>query len=76
MARRHYANAAPQLTLNAGMTALDTTLAVSGSFTGWPTTRPYYAVLEYGTANMEIVLVTAVTGSVATVTRARTARWR
>lgn len=69
MTRRNYINAAPQLTLSGGMSSGTTTLAVSGSFAGWPASTPYFAILEYGTANMEIVLVTAAVGSSATVTR-------
>lgn len=69
MTRRYYVNNAPQLTLNVGVGVSDTVLVVAGSFAGWPISTPYFAVLEYGTPNMEIVYVTAVAGTTATVQR-------
>lgn len=67
--RRYYANAAPQQTLANSITNSATTLQVAGSFAGWPTQFPYFAVLDYGTASMEIVQVTGVVGTTATVVR-------
>lgn len=67
--RRYYSNFPPQLTLAAQIGSSDTSLQVQGSFTGWPVQLPFYAVLEYGTASAEIVLVTAITGTTATITR-------
>lgn len=67
--RRYFANAAPQQTLASSIGSTDTTLTVAGSFAGWPTQTPYFAVLEIGQTSMEIVLVTAVTGTTATISR-------
>jgi hypothetical protein len=69
VARRYYANNAPTLQLASGITSLATTATMSTGFTGWPASVPYYAEFEAGTASAEIVLVTAVAGSVATITR-------
>lgn len=69
MTARSYANAAPQLTLNSPMTAGATSMVVSGTFSGWPPAFPFFAILEYGTINMEIVSVTGISGSTATVVR-------
>lgn len=67
--RRFYANSAPQQTLAAAITAAATSLTIQSSFAGWPASFPFFAVLEAGTANQETVLVTGITGLVATVTR-------
>ena len=69
--RRFYANAAPQQTLTGPITNSATSLTVAGSFAGWPSSFPYFACLEYGTASMEIVSVTAVVGTTATIVRAQ-----
>lgn len=66
--RRYYANFAPTQTLSTGITSGATTLSVA-SFSGWPTSYPFTATLEFLTANAEIVSVTNVAGSVATVVR-------
>lgn len=71
MTRRFYANAAPQVTLASSITSGATSLTISGTFAGWPVSFPYFAALDYGTASMELVLVTNVVGSVATITRAQ-----
>lgn len=67
--RRYYANAAPQQTLQSQITNSALTLTINGSFAGWPTNFPFYACLEYGTASMEIVSVTAIAGATATIVR-------
>lgn len=64
--RRHYANAAPQLSLATAMTASSSQVVVATDFTGWPA-APFYASLDLGTASAEIVLVTSVSGPVATL---------
>jgi hypothetical protein len=69
MTRRYYTNAAPQLTTTGSINAAAVSVTLSPGFVGWPASFPYRAVLEYGTGNMEIVLVTAVVGATATITR-------
>jgi hypothetical protein len=69
--RRYFANAAPQRTLTGSMTSGQTTLTISGAFTGWPTQFPFFAGLDIGTLSFEIVSVTAIAGSVATIVRAQ-----
>lgn len=69
--RRHYANAAPQLTLSGAITSSATSATATPGFTGWPVTFPYFAVLELGTGNEEIVSVTNVIGSTATIVRSQ-----
>lgn len=69
--RRYYANAAPQQTLQSGITSTATTLTIQGSFTGWPTQFPFFATLELGGSAAEIVSVTNISGTTATVTRAQ-----
>lgn len=67
--RRYFTNNAPQQTLNASITSSATTCVISGSFSGWPTQFPYFAELDFGTASAEIVSVTGVSGTTATITR-------
>lgn len=69
MARRYYANAAPQLTLSSAITASSLSAVVATNFTGWPATYPFFASLDLGTASAEIVSVTGITGPVATIVR-------
>lgn len=68
MARRRYRNASPQTTLTAGVNGAATALSVV-AVTSWPSSTPYTAVIDYGTATVEAVLVTAVVGTTLTVTR-------
>jgi hypothetical protein len=67
--RRYYSNTPPQRMLSVSLTSSGTSATVSGTFAGWPANFPYFALLESGTANAEIVSVTGVTGSVATIIR-------
>lgn len=69
MSRRYYANNAPQQQLASQINSSQTTLAISGSFTGWPTSYPFFAVIELGNANEEIVSVTNIVGTTATIVR-------
>lgn len=69
--RRFFVNSAPQQTLATGIGTTDTTFTIQSSFAGWPTSFPFFATLEAGTSNQEHVLVTAIAGLVATVTRAQ-----
>jgi hypothetical protein len=67
--RRYYSNTPPQRMLSVSLTSSGTSATVTGTFAGWPTNFPYFAFLELGSANSEIVSVTGVTGSVATIVR-------
>lgn len=67
MTVRNYSNTAAQSTLSASIAATDTSFALTG-YAGDPT-PPFTAALARGTANEEVVLVTAVVGSTVTVTR-------
>lgn len=67
MTARNYLNGAPLLTISAGVNTTDVTLTVS-STTGYPTV-PFLIVLERATANEEVVLCTAKSGTTFTVTR-------
>lgn len=69
MTRRYYANSAPQKTLAGSLTSGATSLTVSGSFSGWPTQYPFFAALDLGTASLEVISVTNIVGSVATIVR-------
>lgn len=66
--RRYYSNAAPSQTLSGSITSGQTNCAVA-SFSGWPTQFPYFATLEVGTISAEIVSVTNVVGTTATIVR-------
>lgn len=68
MAARKYIDNAPQATLAASVNTSATTVSVS-SLTGFPSSTPYTATIDRGTSSAEVVLVTAVAGSAATVTR-------
>ena len=64
---RSYTNVAPPISLTVGAAVGDTTLTVA-STTGYPT-APFLLGLERGTSNEEVVLCTASTSTVFTVTR-------
>lgn len=66
--RRHYVNNAPQQLLSAQITSGALSLTVP-SFAGWPTQFPFFGTLELGTVNEEIVSVTNIVGSTATIVR-------
>lgn len=68
MAVRYYINLAPTVNISPGITSGATTCSVS-SFAGWPTSFPFTATLDYGLATAEVVLVTNIAGTVATITR-------
>lgn len=68
MARRYYSNAAPLVGLSAGVNTSAVTLTVPAT-TGYPASFPFTICLERSTANEEICLVTAMTGTTFTVTR-------
>lgn len=65
-------NTASVAQLNAGIDAVTTSIVLSSpTFTGWPTTYPYWAIIARGTSLAEIVEVTAGTGPTLTATRGR-----
>lgn len=70
MSLRYYSNVASTGTLSAAVNGTDTTtvLTLTSALTGWSAT-PTIAALGYGQPDEEIVLVTAISGSTATVTR-------
>lgn len=69
MGRRYYSNLATQQTLQSSITSSDTTLIINDSFSGWPTSYPFDCTLDTGKSSMEIVTITAITGTTATITR-------
>lgn len=71
MTRRYYVNNAPQQTLASSITNSATSLNIAGSFSGWPVQFPFYATIDIGQLSEEIVLVTNIVGSTATITRAQ-----
>jgi hypothetical protein len=65
-------NTASVAQLNTGIDAVTTTIVLSGpTFTGWPSTFPYWAIIARGTSLAEIVEVTAGAGATLTATRGR-----
>lgn len=69
MSRRHYVNNAPALTLASSITSGATSCTISGTFSGWPVQFPFYATLDIGLLSEEIVLVTNIVGTTATISR-------
>lgn len=65
--RRYYVNFAPQQQLASGITSGAGSLAVAGSFAGWSVTFPFYAVINYGQADAEIIRIDGITGTTATI---------
>lgn len=65
---RHYVDNAPVPTVVTGIGTTDTSVTLS-SLVGYPASFPYTATFDLGTSSAEVVLVTAVSGSVATITR-------
>lgn len=60
---------APRQTLQSGITSGATSAVVNGSFTGWPTSFPFFATLDLGGPAEEIVLVTSIAGTTVNFTR-------
>ena len=69
MALRYFKNNPPRQTTNGSINSSATSVTVVGSFTGWPTSFPFTAILDYGLAAAEMVLVTNIVGTTATITR-------
>lgn len=68
--RKSYKGAPVTTTLSALLGAGSTSCTV-GSVTGWPTTFPFYVVIEPGTSREEKVRVTGITGTTLTIVRAQ-----
>lgn len=68
MSRRFYQNFVPQQAITGALSSGATAVTVA-SFTSWPTSFPFFAVLDYGLASSEIVSVTGIIGNTATITR-------
>lgn len=70
--RRYYTNTAVQQSLSVAVNSTDVTFVVpTGGYGTWPNTFPFYAAIDYGQPTLEIVKVTAISGTNATVTRAQ-----
>lgn len=65
---RYYSSVAVATTLTAAVNATATTM-VLGSTSGFPTSFPFTLIVDEGTANEEIVNVTALSAGIATVER-------
>ncbi|MGL4178289.1 MAG: hypothetical protein ACRCSN_19715 [Dermatophilaceae bacterium] len=70
MAVRYYSSTSGEMTLQGAVTASDTSVTVS-STAGLPVLYPYVIIVDYGTANEEILDVTAASGVTLTVVRGR-----
>jgi hypothetical protein len=68
MSRRYYQNFVPQQTITGALSSGAGSVTV-GSFTNWPTSFPFFAILDYGLASAEVVSVTNIIGNTATVVR-------
>lgn len=68
MTQYFYTNTASVAALSAPINDSAPSVSLS-SFSGWPSTYPFWAIIERGTVNAEIVIVTNVVGSTATITR-------
>lgn len=68
--RKSYKGAPTSTTLSSGINNSTTSVAVA-AVTGWPTTFPFYAVIDPGTAKEEKVRVTAIASTTLTVVRAQ-----
>ena len=67
--RRFYSNTATQQQLATGISSSATSLSISGSFSGWSSQFPFFATLDIGQASEEVVSVTNVVGTTATIVR-------
>ena len=68
MARRYYSSTAAATTLTASINNSDTSITVAAA-TGFPSSFPWTAVIDYDTTDEELVEVTAASGTTLTVTR-------
>jgi hypothetical protein len=56
-------------TTTGSLTSGSTSLTIAGSFAGWPSSFPFFGVLELGSGNDEVVSVTGIAGTTATIVR-------
>lgn len=68
MSQHFYSDLAAQTTLSLPISNSATTMTV-GSTTGFPASFPFYLALDYNTASLEVVEVTAATGLIVTMNR-------
>lgn len=68
MVQRYYSNTAAEAVLASGITAAATTMVLDTT-SGWPVSYPFTVTIDYDSGNKEIVNVTNVAGSTATIER-------
>ncbi len=67
--RRKYKGNATPATISAGLSAGATSATISAN-TGWPTSAPFYCVVDPGTSSEEKILIGAISGtSISSITR-------
>jgi hypothetical protein len=68
--RRYYSATAVDNTVSGGINSSATSVVLSNSPVGYPSSFPFVVALDYNTASEELVLVTASSGTTLTITRA------
>lgn len=67
--RRYYSATAVDNTVSSGINSSATSVTLSNSPVGYPSTFPFVVALDYNNASEELVLVTASSGTTLTITR-------
>jgi hypothetical protein len=67
--RRYYSSTAVDNTVSGSINSTATSVTLSNSPVGYPSTYPFVVALDYNTASEELVLVTGVGGTTLTITR-------
>lgn len=67
---RYYSSIAVDNTLASAITSGSTTMVLTNSPVGYPSTFPFTLAIDYNTATEELVQVTALSGTTATISRA------
>ena len=67
--RRYYSATAVDNTVSSGINSSATSVILSNSPVGYPSSFPFVVALDYNTASEELVLVTASSGTTLTITR-------
>ena len=67
--RRYYSATAVDNTVSSGINSSATSVILSNSPVGYPSSFPFVLALDYNTASEELVLVTASSGTTLTITR-------